>query len=114
VSKGKEAPVKQPKHCDEYIHDHTAPMCLRWFLYCQRVPAIDGVLMRDNGVNPRLFARFDGTRVRVVMASRMGDVGITDDLTAENGYSIRVNVEELTDFTDDDAGGPPRTKRPSR
>ena len=35
-----------------------------------------------------------GTRVKVVMVSRMGDVGITDDLRAENGYSYRVNCVE--------------------
>jgi len=31
-----------------------------------------------------------GTRVKVVMVSRFGDVGITTDLAAENGYSGRV------------------------
>lgn len=30
-----------------------------------------------------------GTRVRVVMASRFGDVGITDDLEAVTGYHYR-------------------------
>lgn len=32
-----------------------------------------------------------GTRVRVVMASRFGDVGITDDLEAKSGYHYRTN-----------------------
>lgn len=36
-----------------------------------------------------------GTRVKIVMASRFGDVGITDDLTAENGYHLRVPIDEL-------------------
>ena len=31
-----------------------------------------------------------GTRVKVVMVSRMGDIGITTDLTADNGYSFRI------------------------
>jgi len=30
-----------------------------------------------------------GSRVRVVMASRFGDVGITDDLNATSGYDYR-------------------------
>jgi hypothetical protein len=30
-----------------------------------------------------------GTKVRVVMASRLGDVGITDDLLATSGYHYR-------------------------
>lgn len=38
-----------------------------------------------------------GTKVRVVMASRFGDVGITDNLTAEAGYLARVTVEKLTE-----------------
>lgn len=35
-----------------------------------------------------------GTKVRVVMASRFGDVGITDDLTATSGYHYRTTCVE--------------------
>ena len=35
-----------------------------------------------------------GCRVKVVMASRFGDVGITDDLTVENGYIHRTLCTE--------------------
>ncbi len=60
---------------------------------------------------PKLFATYkqpDGPggrkgktrRVRVVMASRFGDVGITRDLMAEHGYNDRVAVETLTDFSE--------------
>lgn len=42
-----------------------------------------------------------GTRVKIVMVSRLGDVGITDILTAETGYSLRVYLANLeTQFTD--------------
>lgn len=42
-----------------------------------------------------------GTRVKIVMVSRFGDVGLTDDLAAENGYHIRVLIEELNEkFSD--------------
>lgn len=34
-----------------------------------------------------------GTTVKVVMYSRFGDVGITDQLDAEHGYSARVDPE---------------------
>ena len=37
-----------------------------------------------------------GKRVKVVMASRFGDVGITDDLTAEYGYHYRTPCVEDT------------------
>lgn len=36
-----------------------------------------------------------GSRVKIVMASRFGDVGITDDLTAEHGYHARININQL-------------------
>jgi hypothetical protein len=35
-----------------------------------------------------------GKRVKVVMASRFGDVGITDDLSAEHGYHYRTQCVE--------------------
>lgn len=38
-----------------------------------------------------------GTRVKIVMASRFGDVGITDDLTAEHGYHARIEIDKLTE-----------------
>lgn len=94
------------KHCDDYINDETAPECLRTFLAHGRAPAHGSGL----GPKPPLFATWkelDGPggrkgktrRVRVVMASRMGDVGITKNLDAEHGYDWRVSVSELTDFS---------------
>ena len=39
-----------------------------------------------------------GSTVKLVMVSRLGDVGITDDLTAEHGYGARVLLEDLQDW----------------
>lgn len=39
------------------------------------------------------------SKVKVVMCSRFGDVGITPDLTAERGYIARVNPEILEEVT---------------
>lgn len=39
-----------------------------------------------------------GTRVKIVMVSRFGDVGITENLDAENGYGARVSLDTLKDF----------------
>ena len=36
-----------------------------------------------------------GTTVKIVMWSRFGDVGITDDLEADRGYGARVSLGEL-------------------
>lgn len=86
-----------PKHCDDYIDDPTQPECLRKFLDHARSPAHGS--LRDEP-RPTLYATHDGQRVRVTMASRFGDVGITPDLAKEYGYASRVAVESLTDFSD--------------
>ena len=86
-------------HCDDYIYDYTQPKCLRWFLFINRLSAMSKILCEQNGVKPKLFAIYKGKKVRVVMASRLGDVGITEDLKANRGYSKRVAVADLKDFS---------------
>lgn len=39
-----------------------------------------------------------GTTVKIVMVSRFGDVGITEDLSAEHGYEARVGFDLLTNL----------------
>ncbi len=95
-----QAASEEARDCDSYIDDFRAPSCLRWFLLINRLPADLKALAAEMGVKPRLFASLDGKRVRVVMASRMGDVGVTDRLDAENGYSRRCAVADLIDFGD--------------
>jgi hypothetical protein len=83
------------KHCDEYIDDPSQPDCLRAFLDYARSPAHGDT----RGYKPTLFADYRGTRVRVVMASRFGNVGVTTDLDAVYGYQRRVGVDELSNFS---------------
>lgn len=85
------------KHCDDYIDDEDQPPALRVFLERARSPA-HGMLEREP--YPKLFADYRRKRVRVVMASRHGDVGITSDLTAECGYEWRVEIAKLSNFSD--------------
>ena len=40
----------------------------------------------------------EGTTVKVVIWSRFGDVGITDDLAADRGYGTRVDLSELSNL----------------
>lgn len=88
----------EPKHCDDYIEDYKAAPCLRLYLLINRSSASTKLACGQAGCNPKLFADYDGKRVRVVMASRMGDVGITEHLDIEWGYSMRVYVDELSNF----------------
>jgi hypothetical protein len=106
----------EPRHCEDYLDDPTQPECLRRFLDYQCRPAAlkwpTGRPDFDRGLEERLgmpmwrdpvpvlFAVHEGKPVRVTMASRFGDVGITEDLSAEHSYGKRVAVEELTDFSD--------------
>jgi hypothetical protein len=42
-----------------------------------------------------------GSTVKLVMVSRFGDVGVTEDLTAENGYGVRLPLCDLCDWRDE-------------
>jgi hypothetical protein len=96
-----EAP-KDDGHCDWQINNYKQPMALRWYLLFNRMPASDKGLMRENGTpEPELYAKYEGEWVRVVMASRFGDVGITKKLDRDYGYDEgRVSVADLSEFTD--------------
>ena len=85
------------KHCDDYIDDESQPAPLRRYLERARRPA-HGML--DTEPYPALFADHDGVRVRVVVASRLGDVGITTNLGADHGYQKRVMVADLSNFSE--------------
>lgn len=84
--------------CDDYIDDETAPPALRKYLAFARAPAHGQFLPKPH---PKLFADFEGSRVRVTMASCFGDVGITTCLDAELGYEKRVLVRQLSNFSEE-------------
>lgn len=90
--------MTESKHCDDYIHDINAPRYLRFFLLWNRMPAADRLLLEEFRTPPTLFADHEGKRVRVVMVSRLGDVGITRFLDKENGYGTRVFLDKLSNF----------------
>jgi hypothetical protein len=90
------------KHCDDYIDDPNAPTALRKFLEYARAPAHGAFLPKPY---PKLFADYKKRfgkkkRVRVTMASQLGDVGISFDLKREYGYETRVRVSKLSNFSE--------------
>jgi hypothetical protein len=90
----------EPRHCDEYIDDETQPKCLRVFLHWNRWPATYKVRARQLGYEePILYATWRDKRVRVTMASRFGDVGINSDVRRDWGYTARVYIKELSQFS---------------
>lgn len=96
------------KHVDEFIDDEAQPECLRVFLERARSPAHGRFGPGSEKPYPKLFATYTGQpwqgvnpgdRVRVTMASRMGDVGCTKNMDADHGYQLRCPVDSLTDFS---------------
>ena len=84
-------------HCDSYIDDESAPEVLRAYLRWARSPAHG---MNQPKPHPTLYANYNGNRVRITMASRLGDLGITSVLDASYGYEARVPVSALHNFSD--------------
>lgn len=87
-------PMHPSRHCWDVQSDPDTPAVLREFLEYATAPG-HGV---GRGPKPVCWATdSDGFPVRLVMASRFGDVGI--NLTGkEAGYSHRVACDDLTDF----------------
>ena len=82
-------------HCDDILCEQRIGCPVQAFLAHARAPAIE-----QTGERPRLFATYEGERVRVTMASRFGDVGISRDLAKAHGYFKRVYLPELTDLSE--------------
>lgn len=82
-------------HCDDILYDKSLPECVLEFLKVERSHAHGLGLEKKT-----LYATHEESRVRVTMASRFGDVGITYNLSKEIGYDKRVFLCELTDFNE--------------
>ncbi len=91
-------------HCDDYLDEPELrakmPECLIVWLERARGPAHGYGKSHRGKPYPKLFADHKGSRVRVVMASRLGDVGITKILGEEVCYQKRVPLEMLSNFSD--------------
>ena len=105
------AALEKAKSCRLLLHTHceefTEPQCLVDWVNWERLPALAKIdpVYRSNLAGAEDFkevpcyATFFGVRVRLVMASRFGDVGITERLTDNVGYQVRIYCDLLTDFS---------------
>lgn len=89
---------------DDFIDNitPTEPESVRYakfVLNIKRFPAVVQMAFRPFIKNHLLFAKHNGVWHRVNVASRMGDIGICSDLTTENGYKIRVDISEITEWS---------------
>jgi hypothetical protein len=56
-----------------------------------------------------------GATVKIVMVSRLGDVGITDRLDTDHGYGCRIGFDEFDTYFADRRNSPepsPKTSEP--
>lgn len=61
------------------------------------------VEMSDWNPTTRLFVNKHcvekGSKVRIVMVSRLGDIGITDKMSDTRGYSVRISPDDIYNIT---------------
>lgn len=86
-------------HIDKVPYEFSKyPAFVRAWATYHRLPAVAIVSLNEGGVKPPVvWAKLRGRDCRLVMASRLGDVGI-NYTGAETGYTSRHDIEELTDF----------------
>ncbi len=97
----KDDAAKASTHCDDYAQSSSGHPAARWFIFVHRLPYTLRALCASRFPMPTLYATFYRRRIRVVMASRIGDVGITSRLDEATSYERRVFIDSLEDFSEE-------------
>ncbi|MDD2819144.1 MAG: hypothetical protein PHN51_10195 [Candidatus Nanopelagicales bacterium] len=71
----------------------------KFVLTHMRMPAVLQTAFREFTKLYILYGKYSGKPVRVNVASRLGDIGVTFDLKRETGYDVRVMVSDITDWS---------------
>lgn len=79
-------------------------------LLLMRLPAVEKAVM-SRFIRLPLYCDYNGVRVRVVVASRMGDIGITTDLNSEQ-YQERVLLSKCSNWGNSPLGYSPLVSPP--
>ncbi len=90
-----------PLHVDDFVDSGTGDMGIhyaRLMLGIMRMPS-HGIALDSLTKRFRLFCTYNGERYRVVMASRMGDIGLSKHFEQDTGYSIRVAVTDCREWS---------------
>lgn len=96
--------VKKPKftHIDEWLdtpqRDEGASYA-QFFLDWCRLPAWKKYAYSQFMWGNKLFCTYLGKRYRVTGASRLGDVWLTSKFDQREGYELRVNVDDITEWS---------------
>ena len=87
-------------HVDDWLDeppvDEAERMAKEWLEHFRR-PAINHnhKWLRENP----LFCTYRGKRYRCIGCSRMGDVWLTEHFERENGYDLRIDVDECSEWS---------------
>jgi hypothetical protein len=85
-------------HVDEFIDHYKSDAYAAYYLSLLRTPAGFMIRTREFWYEPGLYCTHEGTRYRVVFASRMGWVGVTVDFTKDT-YDKSVAVDECSEWS---------------
>lgn len=88
-----------PRSNDHALHDFSLPAMVRGFIAMNMGPATEVMAIKEAGFMPRLYGTYKEKRVRVVLISSMGDIGVA--FKDVDQYSERCSIYDLTDFGDE-------------
>ena len=93
------------QHVDEFIEDSFSNRTksvkyARWVLMHFRLPATLRSDFSEFMEDKKLFCTFNGSRFKVIGASRLGDVWLTSNLDGGFPYKYRVSVDECSQWGD--------------
>lgn len=95
------------KHVDDFIDHAFRQHCFaRYVLFHYRLPAVLQMDFKPYFKHLRLTCTYQGETWLVTQASRLGVLGLRKDLAASplEGYDIRVNVNDCSDWSDGTVG----------
>ena len=88
-------------HVDDFIDSDFGENCYaRFVLNYFRLPAVLKMDFSEFMRQHQLFCTYDGKRYRCTGASRLGDVWLAEDFMREDGYDLRVDVADCTNWGD--------------
>jgi len=90
-------------HIDEWIDDYKNATTenvkyAKAFFELHRLPAMQKGTIEPILKQHKLFCIYKEKTYRVTGASRMGDIWLNENLEAEMGYDLRIDVDEVTKF----------------
>lgn len=93
-------------HVDDFIDDSLGTLndknaqYARWMFNHFRLPASLRYDFDKFMKDYKLFCTYKNKKYRVTGASRLGDVWLNKDFTADHGYNLRVSVDQCSEWSD--------------